>query len=292
MERVTAFTWTREHARHALALLRQGRNPAATVYDSLGPSFFLALDEGWLNLGLWEGDGTDPAEAPVAVRRLVRHLADPLPKSGTILDVGNGLAAQDPLIAEVARPERLLALNITESQLRAGRERLREAGAAPIAGDATRIPLADGTVDGVISVEAAFHFPSRERFFAEAFRVLRPGGVLSMSDVPTQRIPRGPLELVSGLAMLRLWGLHVGSAVSAGRIVGMVEDAGFEDVRADLVGERVIAPAIAFVRRRLGEAREEVPLAARAAVRVALGQIELLWRSGVNDYLLLRAVRP
>ena len=45
-------------------MLRYGRNPAATVYDSIGPDFFLALDEGWLNLGLWEGDGADPAEAP------------------------------------------------------------------------------------------------------------------------------------------------------------------------------------------------------------------------------------
>jgi SAM-dependent methyltransferase len=292
LERVTAFTWTREHARHAFALVKQGRNPAATVYDSLGSGFFLALDEGWLNLGLWEGDGTDPAEAPVAVRRLVHTLAEPLPKGGTILDVGNGLAAQDPLIAEVSRSQRLLALNITESQLRAGRDRLLAASAIPINGDATRIPLASGTVDGVISVEAAFHFRSRERFFAEAFRVLRPGGVLSMSDVPTQRVPRGPLELVSGLVMLRLWGLHVGSALSAGRIVGMVEDAGFEDVEAELVGERVIAPAIAFVRRRLDGSRDDVPLAVRAAVRVALAQIDLLWRSGVNDYLLLRAVRP
>jgi hypothetical protein len=35
--------------RHAAGMLRFGRNPAATVYDSIGADFFLALDDGWLN---------------------------------------------------------------------------------------------------------------------------------------------------------------------------------------------------------------------------------------------------
>ena len=55
-----------------------------------------------MNLGLWEGDGSDPAEAAVAVRRLVETIADGLPKGTDVLDVGNGLAAQDPVIASVS----------------------------------------------------------------------------------------------------------------------------------------------------------------------------------------------
>lgn len=283
--------WTPQNLRHAGAMLWQGRNPAAAVYDSLGPGFFLALDDGWLNLGLWEGDGSDPAEAPSAVRRLVRRLADDLPHDGTVLDVGNGLGAQDPLIAEVARPSALIALNITESQLRAGRASLAAAGAIPVMGDATRIPLRDGSVDGVISVEAAFHFPSRAAFFAEAFRVLRPGGVLTMSDVPTERMPRGPSELVAGVSQLRVWGLRTSAAATAGSIAGLAERTGFREVRSELVGERVIGPALAFVRAKLERGRD-APASFRLASRVMLAQVELLWRRRVIDYLLLRAVKP
>ena len=283
---------TRENVRHAASLVWQGRNPAARVYDSIGPDFFLALDEGWLNLGLWEGDGTDPSEAPRAVRRLVSTVAEPLPRGGVVLDVGNGLGAQDPLIAELVRPKRLFALNITESQLRAGRRRLAEANAQPVNGDATRIPLRGGTVDGVISVEAAFHFASRARFFAEAFRVLRPGGILSMSDVPVNRLPRRPDELLAGLTQLRVWGLSTAAVATADRIVEAVEGAGFRDVEARLVGDRVIAPALAFVRRRLDIERREASTALRLASRAMLSQVELLWRRGMLDYLLLKAVKP
>jgi hypothetical protein len=117
-------------------MLRYGTNPAATVYDSIGPDFFLALAPGWLNLGLWEGDGGDPDEAPVAVRRLVERIAAPLPVAADVLDVGNGLAAQDPAIADVARPRSLTAVNITWSQLEAGRANLRDAGGRAVCADA------------------------------------------------------------------------------------------------------------------------------------------------------------
>jgi erythromycin 3''-O-methyltransferase len=284
--------WTRDNLRHVLGVLKQGANPAATVYDSIGPDFFLALAPGWLNLGLWEGDGGDPDEAPLAVRRLVRTLAEDLPAGGDLLDVGNGLGAQDPLIAEVARPRSLTAVNITRSQLVAGRQRLAEAGARPLNADASRLPLRENTMDGVISVEAAFHFPSRARFFAEVFRVLRPGGVLTMSDIPTLRYPRGPVELVAALVQLRVWGLGPHAAAGAEEIAEAARTSGLIDVRTELVGARVIAPALRFVRDRLRSPRPGVPQSQAVASRLLLAQVDVLWERGMIDYLLLRAAKP
>jgi ubiquinone/menaquinone biosynthesis C-methylase UbiE len=279
--------WTRERLRHAAAFFKQGRNPAAAVYDSLGPDFFLALDDGWLNLGLWHGDGSDPHEAPVAVRRLVETLAAELPMGGALLDVGNGLGAQDPLIAAIAEPSRLVALNVTRSQLVAGGVWLEDAGAIAVNGDAVRMPLRDSSFDGVVSVEAAFHFSSRRRFFAEAFRVLRPGGVLSMSDIATNRMPRGPVEGAAALAQLRVWGLRASTAASVGQIVALARTAGFDEVRARRVGDLTIGPALRFVRRRLQTTH--APLTMRVAARTFVSATELLWRNGLVDYVILRA---
>ncbi len=282
--------WTAQHARHAAALLRQGTNPAARVYESIGPDFFLALAPGWLNLGLWEGPGSE-GEAEEACRRLVRTLASALPAGGVVLDVGNGLGTQDPVIAGAARPRRLVAVNVTERQLAAGRDRLTEAAAAAVVGDAVRLPIADGAADGVISVEAAFHFRSRKAFFRECHRVLRPGGVLSISDISVQRWPIGPAELLSGLTQLRVFGLRRSMAMTAGQIAAAARAAGLAQVEVTACGDRVIGPALRLTAARLAGATD-APVGQHTAARALLWQVDLLWRRRIIEYLLIRAVRP
>jgi SAM-dependent methyltransferase len=285
-----AAGWTSQHVRHIGEIVKQGGNPAARVYESIGSDFFLAPAPGWLNLGLWEGPGSED-EAEQACRRLVQTMASALPAGGVIVDVGNGLGTQDPLIAEQVRPRRLIAVNVTEWQLMAGRERLAEAAAAPVAGDAARLPIGDGAADGIISVEAAFHFRSRHAFFEECYRVLRPGGVLSISDIATSRWPRSPGELVSGLTQLRVFGLRPGAAMTAGQIAAAARAAGLTGVQVTACGDRVIAPALRLAAARLSGS-SAAPAGHRLAARLLLGQVELLWRRRIIDYILLRAVRP
>jgi len=282
--------WTGQHLRHAATLLRQGGNPAARVYESIGSEFFLAVAPGWLNLGLWDGPGSED-EAEEACRRLVRTLASALPAGGVLADVGNGLGTQDPLIAETARPRRLVAMNITEWQLAQGRGRLREAGAAPVAGDAARMPLASGSVDGIISVEAAFHFRSRKAFFDECYRVLRPGGVLSSSDISVQRWPVTPAEVLAGLTQLRLFGLRPTMVMTADQIAAAARAAGLAEVEVTPCGDRVIAPALRLTAARLA-APAAAPAGQQTAARLLLRQVDLLWRRRIIEYLMIRAVRP
>jgi SAM-dependent methyltransferase len=282
--------WTRQHVRHVGEIVRQGGNPAVRVYESLGSDCFLALAPGWLNLGLWDGPGSED-EAEQACRRLVETTAGVLPARSVIIDVGNGLGTQDPVIAQVLRPRRLIAVNIVQWQLTAGRDRLKASAADPVVGDAVRLPIAAGSADGVISVEAAFHFQSRRAFFDECYRVLRPGGVVSITDIATQRWPRDPFELIAGLIQLRVFGMGRTAAMTAEQITEAARAAGFVDVDVTLCGDRVIAPALRLIAARLARA-PAAPTGQRAAARLLLRQVELLWRRGIIEYLLLHATRP
>jgi len=271
-------------------MLWQGGNPAARVYESIGSGSFLEVAPGWLNLGLWEGPGSEN-EAEDACRRLVSTVASALPVGGVVVDVGNGLGTAEPLVAATVRPRRLVAVNITLWQLLAGRDRLRQATAAAVAADAVRLPFPDGSVDGIISVEAAFHFRSRRAFFAECYRVLRPGGVLSISDISVERWPASPVELLAGLTQLRVFGLRHTMAMTAAQIAATARAVGLARVEVTACGDRVIAPAL-----RLTAARLAAPVAAapaqHAVARVLLRQVNVLWQRRIIDYLLLRAVRP
>ena len=77
----------------------------------IGSDCFLAIAPGWLNLGLWDGPGTED-EAEQACRRLVETTAAELPAGGVIVDIGNGLGTQDPVLARLLHPSRLIAVNI------------------------------------------------------------------------------------------------------------------------------------------------------------------------------------
>ena len=54
--------------------------------------------------------------------------------------------------------------------------RARGSGAALVRGRAEAFPLAGGSVDRILCINALHHFSDRERFLEECFRVLKPGG--------------------------------------------------------------------------------------------------------------------
>ena len=183
-------------------------------------------------------------------------------------------------------------MNITEWQLTAGKDRLRQAGAAPVAGDAARLPIAQARPwTGSSAWRQRSHFRSRKAFFAECYRVLRPGGVLSISDISAQRWPVTPAELLAGLTQLRVFGLRRTMAMTAEQIAAQARAAGLAEVQVRRCGERVIAPALRLTAQRLNNTTA-APAGQHAAARLLLWQVNLLWQRQIIDYLLLRAIRP
>ncbi|HEY9822184.1 MAG TPA: methyltransferase domain-containing protein [Candidatus Sericytochromatia bacterium] len=101
-----------------------------------------------------------------------------------ILDVGCGIGGSSLYLAQKFNAR---AVGITLSPVQASRatQRAQEAGLAAEVqfqvADALDMPFADETFDFVWSMESGEHMPDKEKFLAECYRVLKPGGTFLMA---------------------------------------------------------------------------------------------------------------
>ena len=136
-------------------------------------------DSGFYNFGYWDDQAKSQREASEA---LVDQLVEKIPsKGGRILDVACGPGATTKRLKRSYAPEMITGINISQAQLAEARRRAPDCRFELM--DATQLDFPAKQFDGVICVEAAFHFDTRDRFLREALRVLKPGGSLVIADM-------------------------------------------------------------------------------------------------------------
>ncbi|MCE7859923.1 MAG: methyltransferase domain-containing protein [Chloroflexi bacterium CFX2] len=147
----------------------------------------------------------------------------------TVLDLGSG-AGLDCLLAaqKVGETGRVIGVDMTPEMIDRARANAKRVNATNVEfrqGYLENLPVETGMVDVIISNCVINLSPDKEKVFTEAFRVLKPGGKLAVSDIVTDgELP----ELVRN--SLSAWAGCVAGAVEATEYIAMMEAVGFTDI--------------------------------------------------------------
>jgi arsenite methyltransferase len=150
----------------------------------------------------------------------------------TVLDLGSGGGIDVLLSAlRVGPTGKAYGLDMTDEMLALANENKRKAGAENVEflkGEIESIPLPDNSVDGIISNCVINLSADKDRVLREAFRVLKPGGRLAVSDVVT----RGEIAPEVRQSVLAWVGCMAG-ALEENEYRGKLQAAGFGQIEME-----------------------------------------------------------
>jgi SAM-dependent methyltransferase len=153
-----------------------------------------------------------------------------LKKGQTVLDLGSGGGFDCFLAANrIGKSGKVIGVDMTPEMIDKARENARKGKYENVEfrlGEIENLPVADGTVDVVISNCVINLSPNKERVFKEAFRVLKPNGRLLVSDIVLlKKLP----EIVRKNIQAYIGCLS--GAEMKDKYLKMIEDVGFQKVK-------------------------------------------------------------
>lgn len=146
-----------------------------------------------------------------------------------VVDLGSG-AGIDVLLASqlVGESGSAIGIDMTPEMIKKAEQNAKEAGAKNVnfrLGEIEAMPIEDESVDWIISNCVICLSPDKDKVFGEAYRVLKPGGKLVVSDMVANNMPKWAKAAVSA------WVSCISGALPEDQYLDSIRRAGFEGVR-------------------------------------------------------------
>jgi len=147
-----------------------------------------------------------------------------------VLDLGSGAGVDVFLAAnKVGSIGRVIGVDMTEEMVDKAEEIARNYGYRNVEfrlGEIESLPVEDKSVDAVISNCVINLSPDKSKVFREAYRALKPGGRLTVSDIVSEGVL--PAEIKDNLDA---WACCIGGALEQQEYLKEIKEAGFDDVQ-------------------------------------------------------------
>jgi arsenite methyltransferase len=147
----------------------------------------------------------------------------------TVLDLGSGAGFDCFLASQEVGPEgQVIGVDMTPEMIEKARNNASDSEAANVdfrLGEIEHLPVADRNIDVVISNCVVNLSPDKAQVFRDAFRVLKPGGRIAISDVV--RSTELPTEIQGDPSSIAAC---VAGAATIAELQSMLDDVGFDDI--------------------------------------------------------------
>ncbi|MBN1473093.1 MAG: class I SAM-dependent methyltransferase [Syntrophaceae bacterium] len=256
-------------------------------------------DGGFLSFGYWTEETIDYHQAAETLINRLLKSEKPL-NQGIILNAACGYGAETIKIYEKIRPDKIIAIDITASHIEFAQRKINSLNLSDRIHfekmDACNINFPPDSFVYVIAVEGPAHFNTREAFLRQAYKALKPSGILLFSDIVTDNLKTKKSLCNTIIANLCAWRWHMPKAnwMTAEEIKTLLKEIGFAINSMENVGANVY-PGFS----RFNLKRESIKNAIETrGLRIGLLLTFISWLLGyvygrkIIDYVLIKATKP